>query len=91
MSEEIPYGTLPSRPVLASLVDVHDDVLSDDVDQVNSELREELMVPQIQNEPVTLPSSNVHNVEPSLTVDLHASASAREMSPTQHFVAHVDV
>jgi len=93
VSEEIPHGILPSCPVLelASLVDVHDDVLSDDVDQVISELRGELVVPQIQNEHVTLPSSDVHNVEPSFTVDLDSSASAREGSPTQHSVAHVDV
>ena len=38
---------------LASLDDVHVDVLSDDVEQVTSELREELEIPRIQNAHVT--------------------------------------
>jgi len=49
MSDVIPQGTLPVDPVLelASLDDVHDDVLSDDVEQVYSEPREELEIPRI--------------------------------------------
>ena len=93
MSEEIPKGPFLSRPVLelVSLVDVHDDVFSDDVDNANSESREELEIPRIQDAPVTHSPSDVQNDEHSMTVDLEASASAREMSPTQHFEAHVDV
>jgi len=47
VSDEIPQGSLPSRPVLelASPDHVHADVLSNDVEQVNSELREELWYP----------------------------------------------
>jgi hypothetical protein len=76
---------------LVSLVDMHGDVFSDDVDHVNSESREELVVPRIHNEPVTHPSSAVHNDEHSLTVDLEASGSSTEMSLAQHYVAHEDV
>ncbi len=49
------------------------------------------MVPRIQDAPVTHPSSDAHDDEHSLTVDLEASASVREISPTQHDVAHDDV
>lgn len=76
---------------LTSPDDVHVDVLSDDVEQINSELWEELVIPQIQNAPVMHPSSDAHDDECSFTVDLEASASAREMSQTQHDVAHDDV
>jgi len=93
VSEGIPQGSLPSRPVLelASPNDVHADVLSDDVEQVNSESREELVIPRIQNAPVMHPSSDAHDDERSFTVDLEASASARDMSQTKHDVAHDDV
>jgi len=93
VSEEIPQGFMPSRPVLelASPDDVHADVLSDDVEQVNSESREELVIPWIQNAPGMHPSSDAHDDEHSFTVDLEASASAREMSQTQHDAAHNDV
>ena len=93
VSEEIPQGSLPSRPVLelASLDDVHADVLSDDVEQVNSESREELVIPRIQNAPVMHPSSDAHDDERSSTVDLEASTSAREMSQTQLDIVHDDV
>jgi len=93
VSEEIPKGPLLSRPVLelVSLVDVHDDVFSEDVDHANSESWEELEIPRIQDAPVTHSPSDVLNDEHSLTVDLEAFASDREMSPTQHFEAHVDV
>jgi len=49
------------------------------------------VIPRIQNAPVMHPSSNAHDDERSFTVDLEASASAREMSQTQHDVAHDDV
>jgi len=76
---------------LASSVDVHADVLLDDVEQVNSESREELVIPWIQNAPMMHPSSDTHNDERSFNVDLEASAYARVMSQTQHDVAHDDV
>jgi len=87
VSDEIPQGSLPSPD------DVHDDVLSDDVEHVNSEPREELEIPRIQNAHETHPSSDAHVYEHSLTIDLEASASAREMSPTQLDIAdeHNDV
>jgi len=93
VSDEIPQGTLPLHPMLklASLVDVHDDELSEDVEQVYSESREEFEIARIQNEPVTHSSSDAHFDEHSLNVDLEASASARETSPTQHIVASDDV
>jgi len=93
VSEEIPQGFLPSRPMveLASPDDVHTDVLSDDVEQVNSESREELVVPWIQNAPGMHLSSDAHDDERSFTVDLEASASAREMSQTQYDAAHDDM
>jgi len=93
VSEEIPRGSLPSRPVLelASPDDMHADVLLDNVEHENSKSREELVIPRIQNAPVMHPSSNAHDDERSFTVDLEASASAREMSQTQHDVAHDDV
>jgi len=93
VSEEIPNGPLLARPVLelVSLVDVHDDVFSDDAEHANSESQEELEVPRIHDAPVTHSPSEVQNDEYSLTVDFEAFASAREMSPTQHFDAHVDV
>jgi len=81
VSDDIPQE--PVQPVLELVDDVHDDVLSDDVEHVNSESREELEIPRIQNAPEIHPSSDVHVYEHSLTVDLEASASAREMSPTQ--------
>lgn len=40
---------------------------------------------------MTHPSSDAHDDEHSLTVDLETSASAREVSPPQHCVAHDDV
>ena len=60
VSDEIPQGSLPSHPVfeLASLDDVHIDVLLDDVEQVTSELREELEIPRIQNAHVAHSSSD---------------------------------
>jgi len=86
VSDEIPQGSLPSHPVLelASLDVVHVDVLSDVVEQVTLESREELEIPRIQNALVTHTSS---------TVDLETSASAREISPTQLdlVVAHENV
>jgi len=90
LSEEIPKGPLLSRPVLelVSLVDVHDDVFSKEVEHVISESREELEIPRIQDQPVTHSPSDVQNDENSLTADLETSASAREVSPTQHFEAH---
>jgi len=93
VSEEIPQGSLPSFPMLelASLDDVQADVLLDDVEQVNSESREELVIPWIQNAPVMHPSSDAHDDERSFIVDLEASISFGEMSQTQHFVAHDDV
>jgi len=93
LSEEIPQGSLPSRPVLelASPHDVHVDVLSDDMERVNSESREELVIPWIQNAPGMHPSSDAHDDEHSFNVDLEASAYAREMSQIQHDVAHDDV
>jgi len=75
----------------ASPDDVHADVLSDDVEQVNSESREELVIPRIHNALVMYPSSDAHDDECSFTIDLEGSASAREMSQTQHDVAHDDV
>ncbi|RHN41612.1 hypothetical protein MtrunA17_Chr8g0367921 [Medicago truncatula] len=88
VSNEIPF-----HPVLELVDDVHNDVLSDDVEHVNSEPREELEIPRIQNAHETNPSSDAHVYEHSLTVDLEASASAREMSPTQLDIddAHDDV
>lgn len=49
MSDEIPQGTLPSRPVLelTPLDVVHVDVLSDDVKKVSPVSREELEVPRM--------------------------------------------
>jgi len=84
---------LPSRPVLelASPDDVHVDMLSDDVEQVNSKSQEELVIPRIQNAPVMHPSADAPEDERSFTVDLEASASAKEMSQTQHDVEHDDV
>lgn len=78
---------------LASLDDVHDDVLADVVEQVNSEPWEELEVPRVQNSHVTHLSLDAHVFEHSSTVDLEASASAREMSATQLDLddAHEDV
>jgi len=75
VSDEIPQGSLPLRPVLelASLDDVHVDMLSDDVEQVNSESRKELEVPRIQDALAIHPSSDAHDDEHSLTVDLEAS------------------
>jgi len=95
VSDVIPQCPLPSRPVLelASLGDVHVDVLVDDVEQVHSEPWEELEVPQVQNVQVTHTSLDAHVLDHSSAVDLEASASAREMSPTQLdlVVAHDDV
>ena len=93
VSEEIPQCSLPSRLVLEldSPDDVHADVLSDDVEQVNSESLEELVIPRIHNALVMHPSSDAHDDERSFTVDLEGSASAREMSQTQHDAAHDDV
>jgi len=71
------------QPVLELVDDVHDDVLSDDVEHVNLESQEELEIPRIQNAHEIHPSLDAHVYEHSLTVDLEASASAREMSPTQ--------
>jgi len=79
--EDIPQE--PVQPVLELVDDVHDDVLSDDVEHVNSEPHEELEIPRIQNAHEIHPSSDTHVYEHSLTVDLEASASAREISPTQ--------
>jgi len=79
MSDEIPQE--PVKPVLELVDDVHDDVLSDDVEHVNSESWEE--IPRIHNAHEAHPSSDAHVYEHSLTVDLEASAFAREMSPTQ--------
>nr|ABN05989.1 hypothetical protein MtrDRAFT_AC149208g36v2 [Medicago truncatula] len=63
---------------LVSPDDMHDDVLSE---HINSEPREELEI--LQNAHETHPCSDALVYEHSLTVDLEASASAREMSPTQ--------
>ena len=49
------------------------------------------MIPWIQNAPGMHPSSDAHDDERSFTVDLEASASAREMSQTQHDATHDDV
>jgi len=76
---------------LASLDDVHDDVLSNDVEQVYSEPREGLENPRTQNEPDPHSSSDVHVGGQASTVDLEASASASKTSPPQHFAAHADV
>lgn len=70
---------------------MHTDVLLDDVEQVNSESREELVIPRIQNAPMMHPSSDAQDDERFFTVDLEASASTREVSQTQHDVAHDDV
>jgi len=94
VSDEIPQGSLPSRPVLelTSLVDdVHVGVLSGDVERVSPESQKELEVPRIQGALMTHPSSDSHDDEHSLTVDLETSASVREVSPPQHCVAHDDV
>jgi len=56
---------------------------SDDVEHVNSESREELEIPRIQNAHEIHPSSNARVYEHSLIVDLEAFTSAKEMSPTQ--------
>jgi len=53
--------------------------------------QEELVLPQTQNVPGMHPSSDDHEDERSFTIDLEASDSAREMSQTQHVVAHNDV
>jgi len=94
VSDEIPQGSLPSRPMLemtSHVDDVHVDVLSDDVEQISPESLEELEIPQIQDALVTHPSSDTHEDEHSLIVDLEPAASAREVSPLQHCVAHDDV
>jgi len=91
MSDEIPQGSLPSRPVLemtSTADDVHVEVLSDDVERVSPESREELEIPQIQDAFVTHPSSDARDDEHSLTVDLETFASSREVSPLQHCVVH---
>lgn len=77
--DEIPQGTLPSRPVLELNV-VHIDVLSDDVE-----------VPRIQDAHVTHPYSDARDDDHLLTIDLAHFASAREVTPSQQFVAHNDV
>ena len=79
VSDEIPQE--PVQPVLELVDDVHGDVLSDDVEHVNSESRDG--IPRIHNAHETHPSLDAHVYEHSLTIDLEASASAKEMSPTQ--------
>jgi len=95
VSDVIPQCPLPLHPVLelASLGDVHVDMLADDMEQVHSKPWEELEVPQVQNVQVTHTSFDAHVLEHSSAVDLEASASAREMSPTQLDLvfAHDDV
>jgi len=80
VSDEIPQGSLPSRPVLemtSPVDDLHVDALSDDVERVSPESREELEIPQIQDALVTHPSSYAHDDQHSLIVDLEPSTSAR--------------
>jgi len=79
----MPTIAAPTQQQISPRVSEHDDVLSDDVENVISESREDLEIPQIQNAHEIHPSSDAHVYEHSLTVDLEASASSREMSPTQ--------
>ena len=60
VSDEVPQGTLPLRPVLELNHVVHDDVLSDVDEHVSSVIQEELKIPRIQDSPVTNTSLVVH-------------------------------
>jgi len=94
VSDEIPQGSLPSRPVLEMTSPVDDmdgNVHSNDVERVSPESREELEIPQLHDALVTHPSSDALEDEHSLTVDLEPAASARKVSPLQHRVAHDDL